>query len=109
MSKLVLELSDAEFEREVIKSPVPVLVDFWASWCGPCKSIAPVIEQLAQEFEGKLKVCKVNVDQNRESTTRYHVRGIPTLILFKNGERQDQIVGVHTKEDLISAIKKVIG
>ena len=95
MSKLVQELSDADFEKEVIQSPIPVL--------------APIVEQLAEEFVGKLKVFKVNVDQNRDSTTRYHVRGIPTLILFKNGERHDQIVGVHAKQELANAIKKLLG
>jgi thioredoxin 1 len=108
MSKLVHELSDAEFEAEVINSSIPVLVDFWAPWCGPCKSIAPVVEQLAQEYDGRLKVVKINVDQHRTAATRYNVRGIPTLILFKNGESQEPIVGAVAKQQLVSAIERVV-
>jgi thioredoxin 1 len=107
MSKLVVDTSDGNFEQEVIKSGVPVLVDFWAPWCGPCKSIAPMIEEIANEYEGKLKVVKVNVDQNGEWAGKYNVRGIPNLILFKGGQVQDQIVGAITKEELVSKISKV--
>ena len=108
MSKFVNDLADADFEKEVLKSSVPVLVDFWAPWCGPCKSIAPVIEQLAQEYEGKLKVVKINVDQNKEAAMRYNVRGIPNLILFKNGDSVEQMVGAVAKQELVTAIDKVV-
>lgn len=107
MSKVV-EVSDSSFESEVIKSSTPVLVDFWAPWCGPCRSIAPVIEELAGDYEGRLKIVKVNVDNNKEAAMRYNVRGIPNLILFKNGELVEQIVGFVTKPTLVSAIQKIV-
>ena len=94
MSK-VLEIGDADFENEVLKSGVPVLVDFWAPWCGPCKTIAPVVEELASTYGERLKVCKINVDHNKQAAMKYNVRGIPNLILFKGGESQEQIVGDH--------------
>jgi thioredoxin 1 len=108
MSKLVSEISDSQFEIEVLKSEIPVLVDFWAPWCGPCISITPLIEGLAQEYSGKVKFVKVNVDDNREYATRYNVRGIPNLILFKDGELHEQIVGTIGKEDLSAVIQKVM-
>ena len=107
MSK-VAEVGDDSFESEVLKSGVPVLVDFWAPWCGPCKTIAPIVEQLADEFAGKLKVVKVNVDDNKEAAVRYNVRGIPNLIIFKNGELAEQIVGAVAKQELVKAINKVV-
>ena len=107
MSK-VLEIGDVDFEKEVLKSDVPVLVDFWAPWCGPCKTIAPVVEELAGQYGGRLKVVKVNVDHNKEAAMRYNVRGIPNLILFKGGESQEQIVGAVAKQELINAIEKVV-
>ena len=108
MSKNVVEGSDGNFEEEVLKSPVPVLVDFWAPWCGPCKSIAPVIDELAVEYAGKVKMVKVNVDNNREAAMRYNVRSIPNLILFKNGESQEQIIGAVDKREIVKAIQKVV-
>lgn len=107
MSK-VLEINDTDFDKEVLKASVPVLVDFWAPWCGPCKTIAPVIEELATQYGQKLKVVKVNVDHNKEYAARYNVRGIPNLILFKNGESQEQIVGAVAKQELVNAIEKVV-
>lgn len=107
MSK-VLEINDGNFEAEVLKSSVPVLVDFWAPWCGPCKTIAPVVEDLANQYGDKIKVVKVNVDHNKEAAMRYNVRGIPNLILFKNGESQEQIVGAVAKQELINAIDKLV-
>ena len=107
MSK-VSEVSDDMFETEVLKSSTPVLVDFWAPWCGPCKTIAPVIEQLADEFQGRLKVVKINVDDNKEAAMRYNVRGIPNLMLFKNGDAVDQIVGAVAKQELVNAINKLV-
>ena len=99
---------DDDFEAEVIRAPVPVLVDFWAPWCGPCKSIAPVLEELAQEYDGRLKVVKVNVDENPETPGRYGVRGIPNLMIFKQGELSGQVVGAAPKARLVSEIDRVI-
>ena len=89
----ILEVSDATFDQEVLRSEQPVLVDFWAVWCGPCKAIAPVVDNLATAYAGKLKVAKVNVDENGATPMRYGIRGIPTLLLFKGGKVADQIVG----------------
>jgi thioredoxin 1 len=89
----VLEVSDATFDQEVLKSEQPVLVDFWAMWCGPCKAIAPVVDSLATAYAGKLKVAKVNVDENGATPSRYGIRGIPTLLFFKGGKVADQVVG----------------
>lgn len=107
MSKVV-DGNDGSFEEEVLKSSVPVLVDFWAPWCGPCKSIAPIVDELAAEYDGKLKIVKINVDDNKQAAMKYNVRGIPNLILFKDGESVDQIVGAVAKQDLIDAITKVV-
>ncbi len=89
----VLEVSDATFEQEVLRSEQPVLVDFWAIWCGPCKAIAPIVDSLAATYAGKLKVAKVNVDENGATPSRYGIRGIPTLLFFKGGKVADQVVG----------------
>ncbi len=107
MSKVV-EVSDGSFDEDVLKASTPVLVDFWAPWCGPCKTIAPVVEELAAEYDGKLKVVKVNVDDNKEAALKYGVRGIPNLILFKDGENVAQIIGAVAKQELITAIDKVV-
>lgn len=104
----VLEIGDVDFEKEVLKSDVPVLVDFWAPWCGPCKNIAPVVEELANQYGARLKVVKINVDHNKEAAMRYNVRGIPNLILFKGGESQEQIVGAVAKQELVNAIEKLV-
>ena len=102
------EVSDASFEAEVLKSSEPVLVDFWAPWCGPCKSIAPIVEELAKDFAGKLKVVKVNVDDNKEAAHKYNVRGIPNLILFKGGNVVDQMVGARSKQELVELVNKAV-
>jgi thioredoxin 1 len=104
----VAEVSDATFDQEVIKSAVPVLIDFWAPWCGPCKAIAPVVEQVAGEYNGRLKVLKMNVDDNPGTPTKYGVRGIPNLILFKGGSVADQIVGAVPKAHLVRAIDRAL-
>jgi thioredoxin 1 len=89
----ILEVNDATFEQEVLKSDQPVLVDFWAVWCGPCKAIAPIVDGVAKTYAGKLKVAKVDVDQNAATPSRYGVRGIPALLFFKGGKVADQVVG----------------
>ncbi|UCG57466.1 MAG: thioredoxin [Phycisphaerales bacterium] len=89
-----ITVTDADFESEVLKSDIPALVDFWAPWCGPCRMAAPVLEKVAQEYQGKLKVCKVNVDEQRQTATQYGIMSIPTMHIYKNGEVVDQITGV---------------
>lgn len=102
------DINDSSFEAEVLKSTTPVLVDFWAPWCGPCKSIAPVLDELASEFAGKLRIVKVNVDENPQTPTKYGVRGIPNLIIFKGGQVVEQIVGAVPKDQLSVAINKIL-
>jgi thioredoxin 1 len=106
MSEDVIHGSDATFEAEVLKSEVPVLVDFWASWCGPCLMIAPVIDELATAYKGKLKVVKINVDENGRTPQTYGVMAIPTLIMFRGGEAVEKSVGVSPKAKLIELIDK---
>ena len=104
----VLPVSDDSFDREVLASPTPVLIDFWAPWCAPCRAIAPVVEELAREYAGKLKVMKMNVDDNPKTPSRYGVRGIPNLILFQGGQVKEQIVGAVPKSQLLKAISTVV-
>jgi len=107
-SEHVVQVSDGSFESDVLKSSVPVLVDFWASWCGPCKAIAPAIDELAKQYAGQIKVAKVNVDENPATPGKFGVRGIPTLILFKDGQIVDQVVGAVPKNQLDGLIKKAL-
>jgi thioredoxin 1 len=107
-SEKVLSFGDTNFEADVLKSDIPVLVDFWASWCAPCKAIAPLVDTLAEEYEGKIKVGKVNVDENPATPSKYGVRGIPTIILFKDGKVMDQVVGAVPKAQLEALIKKAL-
>ena len=104
----ITQVGDDTFEAEVIRSSLPVLIDFWAPWCGPCKSIAPVIEELARQYEGRLKVAKLNVDETPITPSRYGVRGIPNLILLKGGAVKEQMVGVVPIARLVDAIEKVL-
>jgi len=104
----VHEVSDGTFETEVLASSTPVLIDFWAPWCAPCRAIAPVVEELAGEYAGKLKVVKMNVDDNPQTPSRYGVRGIPNLLLFKGGEVKEQIVGAVAKKRLVDAITQIV-
>jgi len=98
-------VTEENFEGEVLKSNLPVLVDFWAEWCGPCRAIAPVIEEIARDLEGKLKVAKVNVDESGELAARYNIMSIPTLLVFKEGEVVQQIVGAASKDQLLAKLK----
>ena len=107
MSEL-LAVADDSFEREVLQSTTPVLIDFWAPWCAPCRAIAPVVEEIAHEYAGKLKVVKMNVDDNPKTPSRYGVRGIPNLILFHGGQVKEQIVGAVPKSQLLKAISTVV-
>lgn len=101
-------VGDSEFEQQILKSDVPALVDFWAAWCGPCRTVGPVVEELAQEYAGRVKVAKVNVDENKDTPAKYEVRGIPTLMMFKNGVEVDRIVGAHPKNRIKEMIDKAL-
>ena len=100
MSENVTNVTDGDFDSQVLQSDLPVLVDYWAEWCGPCKMIAPVLEEISTEYAGKLRVCKLNIDENPDTPPRYGIRGIPTLMLFKGGEVEATKVGALTKSQL---------
>ena len=100
MSNQIVTVDDASFEEDVLKSEIPVLVDYWAEWCGPCKMIAPVLEDIAEEYDGRLKICKLNIDENQVTPSKYGIRGIPTLMLFKDGNVDATKVGALSKSQL---------
>ncbi len=102
------EIGDADFADKVLKAATPVVVDFWAPWCGPCKSIAPVLEEIAKELDGQVAIYKVNVDDNPKSPAQYNVRAIPNLIIFKGGSEIERVVGAVPKDQLVSTIKKAL-
>jgi thioredoxin 1 len=102
VSQQIVHVSDSSFEQDVLKSNVPVLLDFWAEWCGPCKMIAPILDQIAAEYAGKVIVAKINVDENPKTPMKFNVRGIPTLILFKNGLLEGQKIGAVRKADVVA-------
>jgi len=105
---MATNVTDANFEQEVLKSDIPVLVDFWAEWCMPCKMVAPAVEAIAKEYEGRVKVCKLNVDEGPETSATYGVMSIPTLALLKNGKIVDKVIGALSKSELETAIKSHI-
>ncbi|MBI5069775.1 MAG: thioredoxin [Deltaproteobacteria bacterium] len=105
----VVTLEDGTFDAEVLKSDVPVLVDFWAVWCGPCKAIAPAVDELAKEYKGKLKVAKLDIDTHQAVPQRFGIRSIPTLLIFKGGRVVDTIIGAVPKSKLVDSVKKAIG
>ncbi|MBF0494972.1 MAG: thioredoxin [Deltaproteobacteria bacterium] len=108
MSDALLHVNDDNFDAEILKSNLPSLVDFWAAWCGPCRAIAPVVEELAKEYANKIKIAKLNVDENPKTAGQYGIRAIPTLILYKGGQIAEQITGAVSKAQIENAIKKVI-
>ncbi|MEN9218026.1 MAG: thioredoxin [Gloeomargarita sp. DG_2_bins_126] len=99
-------VTDATFEQEVIQSPIPVLVDFWAPWCGPCRMVAPVVDEVAKEFEGRVKVVKLNTDDNPKTANEYGIRSIPTLMIFKGGQKVDVVMGAVPKTTLVKALQQ---
>ena len=105
MSEYVKDVTDRSFESDVLKADVPVLVDFWATWCAPCRMLTPIVESVAEEFSGKARFVKLNVDDNAETAGRYSIRGIPTLLLFKDGELKDQLVGVTSKDNIVRMVE----
>lgn len=105
----ILKLTDTTFEQEVLKSDVPILVDFWADWCTPCHMVAPIIEEISREHEGKIKVGKLDVDENAKTAVTYGIMSIPTIILFKNGKPEKTFIGVQPKEKFKKGIEEVLG
>lgn len=103
--ELIKHITDSSFEADVLQSPTPVLLDFWAEWCGPCRAVAPILDEVAEQFQGKLIVAKMNTDENRETPAKFAIRGIPTLMLFKNGELISTKVGAPTKSQLLSLLE----
>ncbi len=104
----ILQVTDENFEQEILKSNIPAMVDFWAEWCGPCKMVGPVVEELAKEYEGKIKIGKMNVDENRQTPAKFGIRAIPTLILFKDGQVAQTIVGAQPKSAIEEELKKLL-
>ncbi len=104
MAEGIMEVTDANFQSEVLDADLPVIVDFWAAWCGPCRMVGPLIEEIAKDYEGKVKVAKLNVDENRDTATKYGIMSIPTILLFKDGAVSKQVVGAMPKTALVSEL-----
>ena len=104
----LLQVTDKNFEEEIVNSDIPAMVDFWAEWCGPCKMVGPVVEELAQEYKGKIKIAKMDVDSNRDTPAKFGIRNIPTLILFKDGEVAKMIIGAQPKSQIDGELKKLL-
>ena len=103
-----LAVTDAEFQREVLEADLPVLVDFWAEWCGPCHTIAPILEELADEYDGRVKFVKLDTEENFDTGDRYGIRSLPTMLVFKDGQRVDEIMGAHPKKDLVRTLERAL-
>ena len=103
---IVLELNDSTFEAEVVNSSIPVLVDFWATWCGPCRKLGPVVDEIAEAYDGKVKFAKINVEESLETAKKYSISGLPSLLVFKNGEAVERMAGLMPKSTIISNIEK---
>ncbi len=108
MNDNIVHVSDASFEEDVLKSEIPVLVDFWAEWCGPCKVIAPILDEISREYDGKIKIAKLNIDENSGTPPQFGIRGIPTLILFKNGQAEATKVGALSKSQLAAFLDSAL-
>ena len=108
MSDAIVHTTDSSFESDVLQSDIPALVDFWAAWCGPCKMIAPLLDELADEYAGRIKICKVDVDSNPETAAKFNVRGIPTLLVFKNGSVEATKVGALSKAQLVEFVDSLL-
>ena len=109
MGSAVKEVTDQTFDQEILKSDRPALIDFWASWCGPCKMLSPIVEEVAAQYQGKFKFCKINVDDNPEQAARFQIMSIPTLIFFNGGQPVDKVIGLISKEEIIRRVQAILG